>query len=397
MVEIRSTTAALDASWEDGGLWLFFPDYRGSSPYQSLLAEALAGHAEAAPGTIGMALEASGRRRIVFHLHWEDALYTDAGGEKEVSAVISESLQQLAAFRARGGRLVWTVHNAAPHEDRFPSLSLGLRQGLARLADVVHVHCRTGMDLALGLGAPAERIVIVRHPDIAPAYPDDITDAAARRYFGLAASDIVFANIGANRGYKDIGGLHDGFTALNALIPATRLVLAGRQAGYFEQRYIEPRQGIRLVPRFVDDAVVQYVVRAADFMVLPYRRILTSGALALSFGFGRPAIVPDLPALLDVVRPGENALVYRADDTADLLRVMIEAAELPAVERLRMRAQALQTGREVGFDRLANALLEAIALTRDSAKGDDRTSTIAATAKISTSLLMLNPRPAQAG
>jgi hypothetical protein len=36
------------------------------------------------------------------------------------------------------------------------------------------------------------------------------------------------------------------------------------------------------------------------------------------------------------------------------------AAELPAAERLRMRAQALQAGREVGFDRLAGALLDAI-------------------------------------
>lgn len=71
-------------------------------------------------------------------------------------------------------------------------------------------------------------------------------------------------------------------------------------------------------------------------------------------------IVPDLPALLDVVRPGENALVYRASDTEDLLRVMLEAAEMPVAERLRMRAQALQAGREVDFDRLAGALLDAI-------------------------------------
>jgi glycosyltransferase involved in cell wall biosynthesis len=365
MVENSSKTVALssaapDAPWEDGALWLFFPDYRGSVPYQSLLAAALSERAEVEPGTISMAIEVAGRRRTVFHLHWEDALYADAGGEGEAAAIISGALELLAAFRARGGRLVWTVHNAAPHEDRFPPLSFGLRQGLARLADVVHVHCRTGVELALGLGAQAERIVLMRCPDLAPAYPDDITDAAARRYFGFAASDIVFANLGANRGYKDLGGLHDGFIALNALIPAARLVLAGRQGGYFEQRYIEPGPGIRLIPRFVDDAVVQYVVRAADFMVLPYRRILTSGALSLALGFGRPAIVPDLPALLDVVRPGEDALVYRADDTEDLLRVMIEAAELPAAERLRMRAQALQSGRKVGFDRLAGALLDAI-------------------------------------
>lgn len=364
MVENKSPTVALPsvvlaAPWESSACWLFFPDYRGSSPYQTLLAEALAGRAEVAPGTIGMALEMAGRRRTVFHLHWEDALYTDAGGESEVAATISDALARLAAFRARGGRLVWTVHNAAPHEDRFPALSLGLRQGLARLADVVHVHCRTGVDLALGLGAPAERIVMVRHPDLAPAYPDDITDAAARRYFGFGLAETVFAYIGANRGYKDIVGLYESFIALNALFPEARLVIAGRQGGYFEQRFLEPEPGIRLIPRFVDDAVVQYVMRAADYVVLPYRRILTSGALSLALGFGRPAIVPDLPALLDVVRPGMDALVYRAGDTEDLLRVMVEATELPVVARLKMREHALRSGREVDFTSLAGSLLSA--------------------------------------
>ena len=365
MVENRSKTvalssAALDAPWGNGALWLFFPDYRGSVPYQSLLAAALAGHAEVESGTIAMALEAAERRRTVFHLHWEDALYADAGGESEAAATISDALERLAAFRARGGRLVWTVHNAAPHEDRFPSLSLGLRQGLARLADVVHVHCRTGVDLALGLGAPAGRIVLMRCPDLAPAYPDDITDAAARRYFGFGPAGTVFAYIGANRGYKDIGGLYDSFIALNALFPEARLVMAGRQGGYFEQRYLEPEPGIRLIPRFIDDAVVQYVLRAADYVVLPYRRILTSGALSLALGFGRPAIVPDLPALLDVVRPGKDALVYRAGDTEDLLRVMVEATELPVVERLKMREHALRSGREVDFASLADSLLSAV-------------------------------------
>ncbi|WP_288036837.1 hypothetical protein [Acidiphilium sp.] len=68
MVENRSKTvalssAALDTPWENGALWLFFPDYRGSVPYQSLLAAALAERTEVESGTIAMALEAAARRR----------------------------------------------------------------------------------------------------------------------------------------------------------------------------------------------------------------------------------------------------------------------------------------------------------------------------------------------
>ncbi len=352
--------SSYDVSQDRKGVWLFFPDYRGSVPYQTLLAEALTGRVDATPGSISVALDAVSRRRTVFHLHWEDAIFADVGSEVHAAAVISDSLAGLAAFRTRGGRLVWTMHNAVPHEDRFPSLSLALRQQLARTADVVHVHCQTAAKLALDLGAPGERVVLVPIPDLSPAYPDDVTDAAARRYFGFAPTETVFAYIGANRGYKDVGGLYDSFIALKALYPEARLVMAGRQGGYFEQRYLEPESGVRLIPRFIDDAVVQYVLRSADFVVLPYRRILTSGALSLSLGFGRPAIVPNLPALLDVVRPGDDALVYSSDDTGALLHVMIDAAEMPTGERLRMRENALRSGRRVDFGMLANALLAAV-------------------------------------
>ena len=88
-----------------------------------------------------------------------------------------------------------------------------------------------------------------------------------------------------------------------------------------------PSPGIRLIPHFVDDGIVQYVLRAADYVVLPYKRILTSGAVALALGFGRPVIIPDLPTLLEGVQPGREALVFRTGDHGDLVRAMLEACE----------------------------------------------------------------------
>lgn len=341
-------------------LWFFFPDYTGSVPYQSLLSQALEEHACAIPGTITDALAAPPGQSLVFHLHWEDALYADAQNEPSAAEMTTDVLARLTSFQKLGGRLIWTMHNAAPHEDRFPALSVALRQSLARTADVVHVHCNTGIELARRLGAPADKILMLPHPDLAVAYPDDITDMAARRYFSLKSEDTVFAYIGANRGYKDVGGLYESFVALKALHYDTCLIMAGRQAGSFEQRYLEPEPGVRLIPRYIDDAVVQYVLRAADFVVLPYRRILSSGALSLALGFGRPVIVPDLPALLDVIHPGADSLCYRAGDVEDLLRAMIEATKLQDSERRRMRDNALQSGQKVTFAMLADALLSAL-------------------------------------
>ncbi len=335
--------------------WLFFPDYRGSVPYQDLLARALAPWVAYEPGSVTDALEAAATGRVVFHLHWEDAVAAALSGGAARQAV-GLFLAELDVFRACGGRLVWTMHNAAPHEDRDPALAQALRAALATRADVVHVHGETAAELARALGAPEPRILIVPCPDLAPAYPDDITDDAARRYFGLGAEHTVFAFLGAMRAYKGVDALANAFAELCATRREARLILAGRQAASVEARYVVPSPQVLLVPRHVEDATVQYVLRAADFVVLPYRRILTSGAAALALGFGRPLIVPDLPPLLEVVRPGQEAIVYRADDADGLRGALDQACAMPSADRLAMRGAALARGRSVGFDDLAEAL-----------------------------------------
>lgn len=101
---------------------------------------------------------------------------------------------------------------------------------------------------------------------------------------------------------------------------------------------------------------MQYVLRAADYVVLPYRRILTSGALALALGFERPVIVPDLAPLLEVVRADREALVFRAGDQVDLARTMLKACTQSKEARRSLRNNARQTGEAVTFAHLAAAL-----------------------------------------
>ena len=341
-------------------LWLFFPDYRLSDPYQALLADALAPTVEARAGTVTDALEASAERDVVFHLHWEDAVYAGAASQGEAREQIGGFLAELAALRGCGGRVVWTRHNALPHEDRFPAASRELRQRLAAEADLLHVHGETAAGLMRDDGGAADRILVLRNPDIAPGYPDDIADEAARRYFHLDAGATVFAFLGAMRGYKGLETLLDAFAAVHADDPTTQLIVGGRQPNGREGRYVVAAPGVRLIPHFVDDAVVQYVLRAADFVVAPYRRTLTSGAVALALGFGRPVIVPDLPTIREVARPGCEALLYRGEDDADLARALRVACALDVATRLAMRGHALRSARAVTFRDLTAALVQRV-------------------------------------
>jgi beta-1,4-mannosyltransferase len=328
--------------------WTFFPDFTSGSPYQARLAETLAPHGWAVrPGDVGTAIRAARTGPAVFHLHWEQPTYVAAADEAGAAGLAEDFLRALDFFRAAGGLLVWTLHNAAPHEERFPAVNAALQRGLARRADLVHAHNHAGAAHAMALGAPADCILLSRHPSYAETYPDDITDHAARRYLGLDGDDVVFAFFGAMRDYKGLPRLMRAFDLAHAALPSIRLVLAGRCSEPCAARFLAPTPALRVLPRQIADAEVQYVMRAADCVVLPYEVILTSGALALAQGFGRPVIVPDLPSMREEVADGANGFLYATGSDGALAAALWRAADdLPALRGpMRCVARATVAGR----------------------------------------------------
>ncbi|MCC7233640.1 MAG: glycosyltransferase family 4 protein [Bacteroidia bacterium] len=58
--------------------------------------------------------------------------------------------------------------------------------------------------------------------------------------------------------------------------------------------------------------------KAADIVVIPYRRIYQSGVLLMAMSFGLPVIVSDLPANKDCVKDGVSGMVFRSGDPDEL-------------------------------------------------------------------------------
>ena len=89
---------------------VFFPDYRAANPYQTLLH----GHAgrELYPrfGSIADALalqrHAGVDSRVIFHLHWEDAVYRNESGEPAAWQAAQRFVGELETFLDGGGQLI---------------------------------------------------------------------------------------------------------------------------------------------------------------------------------------------------------------------------------------------------------------------------------------------------
>lgn len=359
-----------DARSDTGGLWLFWPDYSGENPFQTMISRAFPPGWDLRAGGIDAALAAlRDGRPVVFHLHWEDAVYRDATDAAAAESLVDGFLGGLDAFLAGGGRLLWTVHNDGPHEPRFLATDGRLRRALAARAGAVHMHSRVAAEtMAPALGLSPAEIVVTPLGGFAGHYPDDATRASARRYFGIPAAAPVFATVGAARAYKGLDLLLHAFALARGRLPDARLIVAGRTGlSEFTGRFVEAAPGVLLMPSRIDDATVQYVLRAADWGVFAFRRVMVSSSVLLAETFGLPVIVPDLPALREMVEPGRNGFVFPAGDADALARVMLGAASLPRESRNALAAGALEDIRERDWGNYTGALVRAVGAAADRA------------------------------
>jgi beta-1,4-mannosyltransferase len=342
---------------------------REANPYIELLGGGLAEAGSAAlliqePGEDG--LPAAARQADLVHLHWLELwgrpAYTSLAGlagwgapgrglrrwlepalnsaplfARRRQRFLNRFFAALEVYQARGGRVVYTVHNLAQHEGEGGQIELAAMRRMLTLADGLHVHAAYMADeVRRILGEPPPPSAVIPHGHYIDAYPNAVSRVDARRALDLpqtvhGAPLTAYLFLGLIRPYKGLEELLPAFRSLSD--PAARLLVAGRPrpaeyaARLAGQAAGDPR--ILWHPQFVPDHEVQLWMNAADAVVLPYRQITTSGAAMLAWSFGRPVIAPALPAF---VEPMSDApflgLLYDPADPDGLADALQRAARI---------------------------------------------------------------------
>jgi beta-1,4-mannosyltransferase len=321
---------------------------RAEQPYNALLYSHLQSlGVEVAEASAARVL--SGRYHIL-HLHWPDRRVRARRGSTawlRSTALIA----LLDAARARGMRIVWTVHNLTAHEGTYhPRLESRYFAALTRRLDGIIALSEHGVTAARARYASLRErpAFVVPHGHFRGVYPDEITRDQARDRLGMSHATRIIAFVGQVRAYKNVPLLIEQFRALAGDVS---LVIAGKAkpaalGAHIEQlAAAEPR--IRFVPAFVPDVELQVYLRAADLVVLPYRDILNSGSALLALSFDRPVLVPRRGAMADLAAAVGNSWVrtYEGDLTTSELRDALEWA----ARRRPLRAPL----DELGWDRIA--------------------------------------------
>lgn len=238
----------------------------------------------------------------VAHIHWTSQIAQAAGTAPAAALRVARLGRALRLARARGVKVVWTVHNHVPHELRHHDQEAALYRLLAEAADAVHVMTAdTPAMLAEDCTIEPSKVRLIPHPSYRGIYDTGISREAARESFDLSPDDVAVLFLGQIRPYKGVN------TLMRAVDHAQRtdgrpltLLLGGYATpdAVADLRAALPRH-VRTVQHldFVPDADIARWFGAADMAVFPYRRILNSGSVHLAATFAVPAILPDEPHL----------------------------------------------------------------------------------------------------
>jgi glycosyltransferase involved in cell wall biosynthesis len=198
----------------------------------------------------------------------------------------------LRITRLIGVRLVWTAHNVLPHDAVFAD-DVAARRTLVQACDLVLAHSRSALTGLAALGATPRRSAVIPHGPLAPVPP-----VASLRAPGSGRGGprrIVF--FGKILDYKGVEDLLAAFAAVPA-DAAAELIVAGQCDDQPMRSRLQRAAGERVVLRLgrLAEPEVAPLLTSADAVVLPYRRVTTSGSATLALAYGRPLILPALDA-----------------------------------------------------------------------------------------------------
>ncbi|MGH3720378.1 MAG: hypothetical protein ACRDRI_16345 [Pseudonocardiaceae bacterium] len=244
----------------------------------------------------------------VINLHRLKRLYRDPAGTPSVDAARS-LLEGLVRFRARGWRVVWTVHNLLPIDGATPSeVDRTVTDGVLAVAEVIL--CHTSAD-ARTLAQRTDAEVVVAGWAGLSRSRQPVSPEVASAVAGMRAATISVLLLGHVSAYKDVPAAVTSFLAHTRI---AHLTVAGtcrdpRTTTELTRLAAISSGRVSVYLRRVPPEQAWHLYAAAHAAVCPYRsdglfeffsEVLHPSSVGTAVCFGVPVIAPRLPAILEM-------------------------------------------------------------------------------------------------
>lgn len=253
------------------------------------------------------------QRKTILHYHWLEF--------QDLKSLFGMpwKLLWILLFKAFGGKLVWTIHNLQPHDQKWLGAHHKIHKWMANLADKIHIHCENTSEIVQKkFNISTEKIFILPHPTYPSVDIDKIRSLKVLdEKFDINLDQdkpvlLIFGNISTYKRIENILDLVD-----EEVIPI-QTIIAGpvkKGQGILGKR-LSLRAGtntdIHLHQKYVEDNDIPFFFGAADFCFFNYDKILTSGSVLLAHSYHKKIIAPDLGCISDL-KNEKNVFLFSSD------------------------------------------------------------------------------------
>lgn len=258
------------------------------------------------------------------------------------------------ALRRLPRPVVLTAHDILPREPRP-----GQRRGQRRLyeaVDAVVVHSEHGRRRLTGeLDLDRARVRVIPHgafEHLARQPVERPLDPELAAWLGERPVALFF---GLLRPYKGIDVLLRAWRSLPD--PEARLLVAGMPRMPLGPLRELADGRVRFIPRYMDEAELPPLFRRAEVVVLPYREIDQSGALATALAFGKACLLSDAGGFAEIAELGAAHLFPPQDEHA-LTTALSNLLANPAARRDLEQAARRAADGPLSWDTIATQTLD---------------------------------------
>lgn len=242
----------------------------------------------------------------ILHLNWYESL-----GKSTIIDLkrFMGKVFKLGLFKLLRIKIVWTMHNLMPHDQRNIRLKKYLIGIIVRCADKIIIHSKVSRDILnenyIGVD---KKIVYIPHPNYIDSY-GGLND----QFVMTTSKKLELLFLGAIKPYKNIELLMD---VVSEFKNDVVLTIAGKPESLSYKasliRYAENKPNLVLHFNFIPDSEIHKYVRECDLLVFPYdiKSSLNSGSVIMSFSMGRSVICPEIGTISDLPNYGQ-VLVYK--------------------------------------------------------------------------------------
>lgn len=250
----------------------------------------------------------------ILHIDWAHSLYSGATPSR---ALLKWLLYNLDLLARRRKPIVWTLHNERSHNPTSSFEDRAIEKLIRNISGAVFLSKHSKTTLAQTWPTlDTKPHAVIPHGNYIDWYPHQLDKKHARLKLDISDDKKVALFLGRVQPYKGIETLISSFKSIDN--SSARLIIAGKPTSIDFRDHIRnlasTDQRIKIKLEHIPDSEIQQYFAAADFSVLPFKKVLNSGSAILSMSFSTPILAPKLGSLPETT-PTDGGILYNSEAT----------------------------------------------------------------------------------